>query len=351
MSAFWGLLLCLLAGLLGWFLTIQIERNAVRLGLVQHPNHRSSHHVPTPSGGGAAIAISALLALTLLAFSGAPQLLSVLLATALIATLGLADDLRDLPAALRFPMQALVLGALVWALGPLPDLPVLPGLALSGMLLALIVLLVGLWWLNLFNFMDGIDGLAGSQAIFILLGACLLWWTGHPAAPEAPAFWMALTTSAATAGFLLRNWPPARIFMGDAGSNSLALIIFALALLTLNAGQISYQAWLILPAVFVTDATLTLLRRTARGERPWHAHRRHAYQQLSRRWGHRNVTLLYGALTTLWALPLAFWAEASGSWLPLPLAYAPLLGCAAWANAGGAAETSASGKRGADSAT
>ncbi|WP_157959830.1 MraY family glycosyltransferase [Devosia submarina] len=341
MSASWGFLLCLGVGALGWFLTIQIERNAVHLGLVQHPNHRSSHHVPTPSGGGAAIATSTLLALLILGLSGESQLWPILLATALIAALGLADDLRDLPAALRFPMQALVLGALVWALGPLPDLPLMPTLTLSGMLLALIVLFGGLWWLNLFNFMDGIDGLAGTQAIFILLGACLLWWTGHPEAPETPAFWMALTTSAATAGFLLRNWPPARIFMGDAGSNSLALIIFALALLTLSAGQIGYQAWLILPSVFVSDATLTLVRRMSRGEKPWHAHRRHAYQQLSRRWGHRNVTLLYGALTLLWALPLAWLVQGDGNWLVVALAYAPLVGCAAWANAGGATETSA----------
>ncbi len=351
MSIALGLSLCALAGLLGYLLTCWIERNAVQLGLVQHPNYRSSHHVPTPSGGGAAIAVAALMALAVLCFSGAPHLWPVLIATALIAGLGLADDLRDLPAGLRFPMQALVLGALVWALAPLPDLPLMPGLALSGMLRALIVLFVGLWWLNLFNFMDGIDGLAGSQAILILLGACLLWWKAYPEAPRDPNFWLALTASAATAGFLLRNWPPARIFMGDAGSNSLALIIFALALLTLGAGQIGYQAWLILPAVFVSDATLTLLRRTARGERPWHAHRRHAYQQLSRRWGHRNVTLLYGALTALWALPLALWAQANGSWLLVLLAYAPLLGCAAWANAGGDAETSASGKAGADPTT
>jgi Fuc2NAc and GlcNAc transferase len=340
MSAAWGLLLCLIAGTLGWYLTNRIERNARRLGLVQHPNHRSSHHIPTPSGGGVAIAIAALVALVGLGFSGATQLWAVLAVTALIAALGFADDLRDLPAALRFPLQALVLGALVWALGPLPDLPLMPGLALSGILLGMIVLFVGLWWLNLFNFMDGIDGLAGSQAIFILLGACLLWWSGDADAPLAPAFWMALATAAATAGFLLRNWPPARIFMGDAGSNSLALIIFALALLTIAAGQIGYQAWLILPSVFVSDATLTLLRRTARGEKPWHAHRRHAYQQLSRRWGHRNVTLLYGAVTAFWAFPLAWLAQANGSWALVVLAYAPLVGCAAWANAGGATETS-----------
>ena len=341
MTAFGGLVLCLITGGLGWSMTRWIERHAVRLGLVQHPNHRSSHHVPTPSGGGAAIALAVLLAIAMLSIFGTVQLWPVLIGTALIAGLGFADDLRDLPAAMRFPLQALVLGGLIWALGPLPDLAFAPGLALAGALLGLVLLVVALWWLNLFNFMDGIDGLAGSQAILILLGACLLWWAGDREALLASGFWMALATAAATGGFLLRNWPPARIFMGDAGSNSLALIIVALALITLVAGQINYQAWLILPAVFVSDATLTLLRRMARGERPWHAHRRHAYQQLSRRWGHRNVTLLYGALTALWALPLAWLAQITGYWLLVVLAYAPLLGGAAWANAGGATESSA----------
>jgi Fuc2NAc and GlcNAc transferase len=341
MTALWGLGLCLVTGVLSWGLTLLIERRAARLGLVQHPNFRSSHHIPTPSGGGAAIALSVLLALAIISLLGATSLWAVLIGAALIAALGFADDLHDLPAVLRFPMQALVLGGLIWALGPLPDLALVPGVALSGALLAALVLVVGLWWLNLFNFMDGIDGLAGSQAILILLGGCFLWYTGDTKALLAPAFWMALLAAAATAGFLLRNWPPARIFMGDAGSNALAVLIFSLALLTIAAGQVNYQAWLILPSVFVSDATLTLLRRTARGERPWHAHRRHAYQQLSRRWGHRNVTLLYGALTLGWALPLAMLAQQGGPWVLLVLAYVPLIGCAAWANAGGAAESSA----------
>ena len=341
MSAVWGLALCVAAGVLSWAITLWIERRAAHLGLVQHPNFRSSHHIPTPSGGGAAIAVAMLLGIAIISLWSAAPLWPVFLATALIAALGFADDLRDLPAALRFPMQALVLAGLLWTISPMPALEMVSGLALSGMFLAATVLVVGLWWLNLFNFMDGIDGLAASQAILILLGGCLLWWANDVSAATAPVFWMALAAIGATGGFLARNWPPARIFMGDAGSNALALVIFALALLTIAAGQVSYPAWLILPSVFVSDATLTLLRRTARGERPWHAHRRHAYQQLSRRWGHRNVTVLYAGLTIGWALPLAWLSQGGAGWALVVLAYAPLVGCAAWANAGGAAETSA----------
>ena len=324
--------LCLVAALLSWCLTIALEKRAERMGLVQQPNHRSSHVVPTPSGGGVAIAVATLAAGSVL---GLPL---VLVAAALIAALGFVDDLRDLPAALRFPVQGMIFGGLLWALGPLPPIGVF-----GGLVLAIGVLLAGLWWLNLFNFMDGIDGLAGSQAVLILCGVCLVWWTADADAVSAPAFWLALVTAAATLGFLLRNWPPARIFMGDAGSNALALIIFAIALLTIADGGMRYEAWLILPAVFVSDATVTLLRRVARGERPWHAHRRHAYQQLARQWGHRRVTLLYGALTIAWALPLAFLAQHAAGWgWPLVvLAYAPLAGCAVWAKAGAAGEMSA----------
>ncbi|UJW85875.1 hypothetical protein [Devosia sp. SL43] len=95
--------------------------------------------------------------------------------------------------------------------------------------------------LNLFNFMDGIDGIAGSQAILLLLGGSAIWWLGNPAAADFSAFWLALAGAAATGGFLLRNWPPAKIFMGDAGSNVLALLIFGVAISTVAEGQVAYQ--------------------------------------------------------------------------------------------------------------
>ena len=327
--------LCLGSGVLAWQLTLWVERKAKRLGLVQEPNHRSSHVVPTPSGGGVAIAIANVLAIIVLCLSGAPWMWPVAAGAAAIGALGFADDLHDLPAAARFPIQALVFAGLIWALGPLPPLG-----WLAGALLVFVVLFVALWWLNLFNFMDGIDGLAASQAILILLGGCALWWSTGEEMWGSPAFALAMICVGATSGFLVRNWPPARIFMGDAGSNALAVIICAFAMLTIADQAVSYQAWLILPSVFVTDATLTLLRRTARGERPWQAHRRHAYQQLARRWGHRRVTLLYAGLTAFWALPLALFAQHTSAWPIVALAYAPLIGFAAWARAGAAAEAS-----------
>lgn len=129
-------------------------------------------------------------------------------------------------------------------------------------------------------------------------------------------------------GFLLLNWPPAKIFMGDVGSTWLAFMIFALALLSVQAGWLSYATWLVLAAVFVTDATVTLLTRLLRGERWYEAHRNHAYQKFARRWGgHRPVSLRAVAVNMLWLAPLAgactAWPQWAFGWALL--AYAPLV--------------------------
>lgn len=332
-----NLIIVMAAFFAGWFGTCLVENTAPRLRLVQAPNARSSHTKPTPRGGGIAIA------LTLIAASSAQAIISGLTMwpiaslTALIAALGFADDLYDLSPALRFPIQAAAFAALLWFNGPLPGIALPLGLSLEGWPLAAAVLLVGLWWLNLFNFMDGIDAIAGSHAVLVLAGAAIIWWTVDPDAAISPVFWLAIAGVAATAGFLLRNWPPAHIFMGDAGSNALAFVIFAIALTTIAVGLLAYEPWLILPSAFVADASVTLLRRLARGEKPWHAHRRHAYQQLSRLWGHQRVTLLYCALTALWAWPLALAAQhlPAWAWVIVGLAYLPLFGFVLWADAGG----------------
>lgn len=123
--------LCFGSLLLSWTLTLWVERKAKRLGLVQQPNHRSSHVIPTPSGGGIAIAIAAVLAILILYVLGAPAMWPVALGAASIGALGFADDLHDLPAAARFPMQALVFAGLLWTLGPLPPMGFLTGAVLA----------------------------------------------------------------------------------------------------------------------------------------------------------------------------------------------------------------------------
>jgi Fuc2NAc and GlcNAc transferase len=257
------------------------------------------------------------------------------------AALGFADDLLDLSPALRFPLQIALFALLYVAAEPMPPLLLSPQWSITGPLLGIVLVLVGVWWLNLFNFMDGIDGIAASQAVLVLLGAAGLWCLTAGDSHPSLVFWLALAIAAAATGFLQRNWPPARIFMGDAGSYGLAFLIFAIALLTLGEGVLSYASWLILPAATVSDATITLLRRLARGERPWQAHRRHAYQQLARQWGHQPVTLLFAGVTTFWTIPLAAAATMlpDQQWGLALLAYAPLVIACLVAGGGSANET------------
>jgi len=278
-----------------------VFRYARKRGLLNDPNHRSSHVQPTPNGGGLGIVIASTVAGVWLAWGQSQSILIAIALAVPLALVGLLDDIRHLSARVRLGVQVAVCMGLLIALGTVPEITVgnvvLGGLALSGLLL-----LVGVWWINLFNFMDGIDGIAGVQAVFMLLaGAALTAW-GNPDATGSPLWVLMLCIVAATVGFLLLNWPPAKIFMGDTGSTWLGFMIFALALLTVQSGWLSYAVWLVLGAVFVTDATITLLTRMARGERWYEAHRSHVYQSLSRRWqgdrkvGHRSVILLVAAI-------------------------------------------------------
>ncbi|MDB5526923.1 MAG: glycosyl transferase family 4 [Devosia sp.] len=328
---------------LAWAITRITEASAASSGLIKAPNERSSHTTPTPRGGGIAIAVAGVLAAIVMGIAGnLPMLTSLAVLCATIAALGFVDDLRDLPPAVRFPVQIVVVSLLVWLAWPVTPLALPFGLVLSGAILAVFLVLTGLWWVNLFNFMDGIDGIAASQAILILLLACLIWLLGDKSAPSAPLFWVMIATAAATAGFLVRNWPPANIFMGDVGSNFLALLIFGAVLLTVADGALRYSTWLSLVSIFFSDATVTLLRRIRHGERPWRAHRRHAYQQLSRLWGHKPVTTLYGGLTLVWAGSCAFGAQFQPTleWAFVGLCYLPLLVAAVLTGAGAKLEWS-----------
>ena len=331
--------------LLAWGVAAWVRHRAEALRLVQAPNHRSSHDHPTPNGGGLGIVVAGSLGgLGLVLFSGWVLGGFVLGLAAVLAVVGLRDDMAHLPARVRFSVQVVVCVGLLIALGDLPPLALSTALELevAGWILFGLLLLTGVWWINLFNFMDGIDGLAGTQAVFMLLaGAVMVAWANANVI-SSPVWMLMLCVAAATVGFLLLNWPPAKIFMGDVGSTWLAFMVFALALLSVQAGWLSYAVWLVLAAVFVTDATVTLLTRMLRGER-WHeAHRSHAYQRLSRRWqgdrkaGHGAVTRLVIVVNVLWLGP---WAWACVRWPDWSLAfviaaYAPLVSTALWLGAG-----------------
>ena len=166
-----------------------------------------------------------------------------------------------------------------------------------------IALLAIAWSINFFNFMDGIDGIAGSQAVFVATGVAVLGFTAGQGSVQS----IGVLIAGASLGFLVWNWAPARIFMGDAGSGFLGFALAAASVLCLTAGRSATWVVLILPAVFLADATVTLIRRASRRERLHHAHRSHAYQHLSRQWGsHARVTTLYIALDVAFLAPLGW---------------------------------------------
>lgn len=244
----------------------QLRRRAI----LDHPNERSSHAAPTPRGAGLAIVPIVLIAWLAGPGDGAtPELALVVAGAAALAALSWIDDLRSLPAGLRFAGQAAMVALAMTGMAERG--PVFQGL-LPGWLDLALTAIGWLWFINLFNFMDGIDGLAGVEAASIGGGLALL----SLLAP-LPAPWLGLSIAAAAAGFLVWNWHPARIFLGDVGSVPLGFLLGWLLLSAAAEGL--WAPALILPLYYLADATLTLLRRALRGERVWRAHREHFYQR------------------------------------------------------------------------
>ena len=264
--------------------------------LLDVPNPRSLHADAKPRSGG--LAILAGLAAAALVSPVFPPLWFIwqlLAAIGLVACVSLLDDVRPLPAAVRLAAHTLAAGLLIYADGYLPSALVLPGLswAWPAWLAGATTLVFMVWMTNLYNFMDGMDGFAGGMAVsgFGTL-ALMAWIAGAPSFACA-----ALTVAAASAGFLVCNFPPARLFMGDVGAASLGFMAAAMLVWADKTGL--FPLWLgALPfAPFIVDATWTVLRRALAGERPWQAHREHFYQRLVRLgWSHRRAVLAEYAL-------------------------------------------------------
>ncbi len=323
------LLLAVLA-VLSCLLTGVLRRYALSRSIIDIPNARSSHTAPTPRGGGVAIVITFLAGLPLLAIFGWlswAHTWAMMGAGGITAVLGFLDDHGHIAARWRLLGHfAASLWALLW-LGGLPAVTLFGWQLQLGWLGHALALLYLVWLLNLYNFMDGIDGLASIEAITVCLGVCLLYWLdGH-----IGLMWAPLLMAAAVAGFLYWNFPPAKIFMGDAGSGFLGIILGVLSLQAAWASPSLLWAWLILLGVFVVDATFTLLRRLLRGDKVYEAHRSHAYQFASRQFGqHLPVTVGVLLINMLWLLPWAavvVFFELDGL-TGLLIAYLPLIGLA-----------------------
>jgi len=317
----------LVAVAVSFFLTGAMRRYAVSRSLVDIPNARSSHMLPTPRGGGVAIVLTFLLALGPLLFFGliSPAVFVACVgAGALIAIIGFMDDHGHIAARWRLLGHFIAASWAIFWLGGLPAISVLGVVFDMGWLGAALAVVYLVWMLNLYNFMDGIDGIAGVEAVCTCFGVCLLYGMSG----QSSLIWAPLLLGASVAGFLCWNFPPAKIFMGDAGSGFLGIM---LGVLSLQAGWVSAQllwGWLILVGVFIVDATFTLFRRLMRGDRIYEAHRSHAYQFASRRFGkHLPVTLAVGLINLCWLLPIALCVtlySLDGA-IGLLLAYSPLL--------------------------
>ena len=322
MSALW---LLPAAALLSFCLTWLVRRYALSRQLIDVPGERSSHRTATTRGGGLAIVLTFLCGLSILYAAGlvpSSVLAAICGGGGLVALIGFVDDHRDIPAEWRLLAHFLAAALALYWLGGAPPIV---GVAVPAWAFAGLAALWMVWLVNLYNFMDGIDGIASIEAITVCFGALLL----HVIAAPSSDLWLGpALLLASVAGFLYWNYPPARIFMGDAGSGFLG---FVLAVFCVQATWVAvdlFWAWIILLGVFVVDSSVTLMRRMLRRQKLHEAHRSHAYQYASRKHGtHERVSLAVGAINLVWLLPLALLvASAILDWkIGLPIAYAPLI--------------------------
>jgi Fuc2NAc and GlcNAc transferase len=299
-----------------------VRTAAVRLGLLDVPNARSSHRVVTPRGGGLAIlaSVGLCLGLTWPLWMDAPGAASLFGGAGLLAIVGILDDRFGLTPLIRLACQILAAGLVAVVAGGLGRLPLPAPLGVDvgplGVALAVVWIVAVV---NFYNFLDGIDGLAGLQGVVTGLGL-------------AAAGWDPLTTivgaavAGGCAGFLVFNWPPARVFLGDVGSCFLGYTFAALPVLAPQASQgsavffVGMSLWL-----FLADATWTLLRRLVRGERWGRPHREHLYQRLvAGGWDHAQVTTGIGLGSALLTGMALFAQRAALAWVTLAVAVALL---------------------------
>lgn len=319
-------------------LTGGFRRYALSRSLIDIPNARSSHDVPTPRGGGLALVIVALVVLGVLLGLGhisTPVFMALGGAGLVVAIVGFLDDHAHVPARWRLLGHFLAAGWGLYWLGGFPEIVLWQqplDLGVAGHLLAAVFLV---WLLNLYNFMDGINGIAGIELITVALGGLVM--------ASVAGIWDAglllAVLIASGLGFLVWNFPHARIFMGDACSGFLGLVLGLIAVWQGSLQPELFMAWVILLGSFLVDATLTLLRRIARGEAFYEAHRSHAYQFASRHYGsHTPASLAVGLINLAWLTPMAVLSVTSSlpALVVLVVAWVPLVVLAVWFRAGAA---------------
>ncbi|NVO11246.1 MAG: glycosyltransferase family 4 protein [Bacteroidales bacterium] len=263
--------LLILLGVLSLLLTYILRIISIRHKIIDIPNERSLHDIPTPRIGGIAIVITWYLGISILfLFKILEQnLYFALLSGSLLAIVSLIDDLINLKPFIRLLIQfASAILAFVFLSGLRPL--IIPRIEINYLFIIYPLAIIGMvWFINLFNFMDGIDGFASIEAIIISI--VLFCFSSNI---------ICLLLIVCISGFLFWNWPKAKIFMGDVGSTQLGFILVVLGIYFHNTYKLSILNWIMLASPFWFDATLTLYRRWRKGEKLSQAHRKHAYQRI-----------------------------------------------------------------------
>jgi Fuc2NAc and GlcNAc transferase len=314
--------------------TLALRAWLVAAAVVDAGTQRGLHTGQVPRGGGIAFAAVALVSLVAVR-PGLPctdaAAIAMVVAAIAVAVVGAIDDVRGLPALPRLAVHLAAGATVAYACVAGSEAP---WSGIEAAALAAGITLACAWSINLNNFMDGIDGICAAHGTLVIGGAgAFAWHHGDTGLAFACA-----VLAGSIAGFLPLNVSRGfRIFMGDAGSGFLGLAMAATLALAWKSGAMSAWSALILPSVFATDATVTLVRRAVRGERLATAHCSHAFQHLAKRAGrHGPVTALYAGITAGWALTMAIAASAwpeNAAWI-VCLAYAPLIAAALLLRAG-----------------
>jgi Fuc2NAc and GlcNAc transferase len=296
---------------LTYIITGIIRKYALKKDMLDIPNERSSHKTPTPRGGGLSIVISTLLFSAILWHLNCLHedlLYAIIVGAALVAGIGFIDDHGHVSAKIRFAIHIIASVLMLYIFDWLPEVTILgktiePGIA--GNALAVFFLV---WLINLTNFMDGIDGLATLQAVAVFAFLSLiLKVTGNTMMLSG-----AVVLTGASLGFLLWNWPPAKIFMGDVASGFLGYMFGVFLIIMLRGSSFDGNSlnglisFLIIMGIFIVDSTFTLVRRMINGKKWYNPHRTHGYQKASDKYGHKRVTVTFGIINIFCLAPAAY---------------------------------------------
>ena len=280
---------------------------AIKNSINAIPNNRTLHFKSVPSGGGvvfSSLFVSIVVLLEILQIISLDILMVIGIGGLISILFGLADDIFDISAPIKFFIQSILAGwSIFWldggALAEVAWIPLWISWLVSWFMLV--------WMINLYNFIDGVDGMAASGAVFIpITFIVVLLLKGE----SSDLVVLLSLLGISSLGFLIYNWPPASIFMGDSGSVFLGYLFGSLIIKTTMSGDVSISSWIIVFAYFLSDTVVTQILRIILVKKWWHAHRSHAYQNLARITGsHLKVTGGVTMYNLIWIFPLTIWSS------------------------------------------